>query len=87
MEEIVGAELIQVGDLIKCICEAGCIKPDGCQNFCKKNPCDTSNEGTWEKVLRIQYQPSVQFTWIYFTLTHNKEFGVWSKQAIIRLKL
>jgi len=82
--ETVPADLINVGDIIQCICEQGCTRPGQCQQHCNKNTCNPI-QGTWEKVLRIDYQPSVQFTWLYFTLTHNKEFGVWSKQAIVRM--
>jgi hypothetical protein len=85
MEEMTTADLIQPGDIIKCICEQGCNKPDSCYgNFCKANPCDSTPQGTWEKVLHISTQPSINAVWFYFSLTNNKEFGVWGKNLVIK---
>ncbi len=84
MEEITTADQIQLGDIIKCICEQGCIKPDTCQHSCPKDVCNPTPQGTWEKVLEIAIIPSVCNKWFYFKLTHNKEFGAWSKACIIR---
>lgn len=87
MEEFTTADLVRPGDIIKCICEQGCIKPDTCQNFCPKNACDPTPQGTWEKVLTVAIQPATNSDWFYFGLTNNKEFGVWGKNLIIRYKL
>lgn len=99
MEETVPAYQIAVGDIIKCICQQGCVRPDQCQNPCPSSctgtgiscgcistNCGNAPKGKWERVLRIQAQPSVQYNWIHFSLTHDKGFGVWDSQAIIRYK-
>lgn len=84
MESFSTADQIKPGDIIKCICEQGCIKPDGCQNHCKTNVCTNTPEQSWEKVLHIHRQPAVLNTWIYFSLTHDKQFGVWANTLIIK---
>jgi hypothetical protein len=87
MEEFVTADLLKPGDIIKCICEQGCVKPDTCQQMhCKNDPCNTTPQGTWEKVLHVAIQPATNSDWFYFTLTHNKEFGTWGKNLVIRFK-
>lgn len=84
MEEFITANLVQLGNIINCVCEQGCFKAGQCQNYCKKNACDTTPEGTWEKVLVIHRQPALQDDWVYFTLTNNKEFGAWGNSLVIR---
>lgn len=87
MEEFTTADLVRTGDIIKCICEQGCVKPDTCQQMhCANDPCNTTPQGTWEKVLHVAVQPATNSDWLYFSLTHNKEFGTWGKNLVIRFK-
>lgn len=83
MEQFTTADQIRLGDIIKCVCEQGCAKPDTCPYYCKPNPCNP-NPFTWEKVLEISLQPATNNTWFYFGLTNNKQFGVWGRSLIIR---
>jgi len=83
-EEYTTADQIKLGDTIKCICEQGCYKADTCVNYCKPNPCDPKPQGTWEKILEIALQPATNNTWFYFSLTNNKQFGLWGQQLVIR---
>ncbi len=85
MEEFTIAALVKPGDIIKCICEQGCVKPDSCaQMHCNKDVCNNTPVSTWEKVINIRIQPATNSDWFYFDLTNNKQFGTWGKNLIIK---
>ena len=85
MEIFTTADQVQPGDIIKCICEQGCVKPDKCPMNCvTNNPCNNPPQGTWEKVLNIAIQPATNSDWFYFDLTNNKQFGTWGKNLVIK---
>ncbi len=82
-QEYTTADQIRLGDIIRCVCEQGCSKPTACYNDCPANPCNP-NPQTWEQVLEIALQPATNNTWFYFSLTHDKQFGVWGRSLVIR---
>lgn len=85
MEEFIVADAVQVGDVIKCVCSQGCIRPFECQTaVCATNTC--ANLIIWETVIDILYQPiPTGPIWIYFYLTHDKVFGAWNKALLTKL--